>query len=281
MQNYERTILSQYANSATLKQLISNFNDYIDPKNDIDSFYQKIWNIDTAIGYGLDVWGRIVGVKRVLQVSAGAWLGFEEAGDGTVETPFNQAPFYAGGSSTANYALTDDAFRSLILAKAFANISDGSIPSINQILMSIFGETGDCWCTDGQDMTMAYTFEFSLSPVQSAIVFQSGVLPRPAGVQFSVVQLKLESDGGVVVLSAGISGYPTSPTGLAPGSIWSNGGVVCVVGPTSPDPSAPPLYLIETSASALLTIGGANLPIANPGVGSNRLWNNGGVVCVA
>jgi Protein of unknown function (DUF2612) len=36
-------------------------------------------------------------------------------------------------------------------------------------------------------MTMTYTFAFQLSPVELAIVTQSGVLPKPTGVLASVV----------------------------------------------------------------------------------------------
>lgn len=281
MLNYEQTILSQFGNSPTLLSLIGSFNSCVDPRANIDAFFDNVWNIETAVGYGLDVWGRIVGVSRVLQVSSGQWLGFEEANDGSVETPFNQAPFYAGSATTGNYALTDDAFRTLILAKAYANISNGSIPSINQILMTLFGLTGACWCTDGQNMTMTYTFEFELSPVQFAIVEQSGVLPRPAGVLVTIIQIGLVNDGGVIALGAGIIGWPTSPSGLTAGALYSNGGVVCVAGTTTPNPTAPPVYLATTSASALLALGGSNLPLSNPGVGTGQLWNNAGVVCAA
>ena len=189
MENVEQTIISQYANSPTLVQLIQNFNTYIDPQANLDAFYSLIWNVDTAVGYGLDVWGRIVGVGRVLQVASGVYLGFAESGDATSETPFNQAPFYSGQPSTGNYALTDDGFRTLIYAKALANICDGSIPAINQILLTLFPGQGNCYCTDGGDMTMTYTFDFTLSPVDFAIVSQSGVLPKPAGVSVTVVQV--------------------------------------------------------------------------------------------
>ncbi|WP_152882578.1 DUF2612 domain-containing protein, partial [Burkholderia multivorans] len=54
MLNVEQTILSQYGNSATITQLIQNFNQYIDPRADIDAFYNAVWNIDTAQGFGLD-----------------------------------------------------------------------------------------------------------------------------------------------------------------------------------------------------------------------------------
>jgi hypothetical protein len=281
MQNVSQTYLSQFANSPIITGLIENFNECVDPSANIDAFFDLVWNVDTAQGYGLEVWGRIVGVSRVLQISSGEWLGFNEAGDGTVETPFNVAPFFNGTSTTENFALTDDAFRQLILAKAYANISNGSIATINQLLMTLFGDSGECWCTDGQNMTMTYTFGFQLSPVQFAIVAQSGVLPRPAGVLATIIQLGLLSDGGVVTLSAGIPGYPTSPSGLAIGALWNNGGVVCIAGTTTPNPAAPPVFFNNISASQLLALGGANFPLSNPGVGSGQIWNNGGVACVA
>jgi hypothetical protein len=279
--DFRDTILSQFANSPVILSLVESFNDAVNPSANIEAFINNVWDISTAVGYGLDVWGRIVGVNRVLQVSSGQFLGFEEAGDPTVETPFGQAPFFSGGATTSNFALTDDAFRTLILAKAAANITNGSIPSINQILMALFGSSGDCWCTDGQDMTMTYTFEFQLSPVQFAIVAQSGVLPRPAGVQVTIIQIGLVNDGGVVTLGQGIFGWPTSPSGLSAGALYSNGGVVCVAGTTTPNPAAPPVFLATTSASQLLALGGANLPLSLSGISNGQLWNNSGVVSIA
>jgi hypothetical protein len=193
--NYEETILSQYANSPTICQLIANMNAYLNPAPNILAFYNMLWNVDTAQGYGLDVWGRIVGVSRVLAIGSTDFFGFQHGANASGQ-PFNQAPFYhRGQQTTTNYALLDDPFRALILAKALANISDGTIPAINQILINLFGEDGplpiegNCYCTDGENMTMTYTFGSALSPVQEAIIYQSGVLPRPCGVAATIVVL--------------------------------------------------------------------------------------------
>jgi hypothetical protein len=75
----------------------------------------------------------------------------------------------------------------LILAKALANISSCSAPAVNKVLQLLFPGRGVCYATDGLDMTMTYTFLFALTPVEAAIVDQSGVLPRPAGVSATVV----------------------------------------------------------------------------------------------
>jgi len=182
------TVVSQYSNSPSILSLISSFNGAVEPRTNIDAFFDNIWNVATAQGIGLDIWGRIVGVQRVLQVTSGVFFGFAEAMDATFETGFNQAPFFSGQQTTSNFALTDDAFRTLIYAKALANISDGSIPSINNILMTLFGSQGNAFVTDLGGMAMTCTFDFELSPVDFAIVSQSGILPKPTGVTLTVVQ---------------------------------------------------------------------------------------------
>lgn len=179
------TIISQYANSPILTTLILNLFDYLDQTANLDAFYDTIFNVATAQGYGLDVWGRIVGVSRVLQVQSGDNFGFQEAIPGS--DPFGQGAFYTGAQTTSNVALSDDAFRLLIFAKAAANITDGSIPAINQILLGLFPARGNCYVTDGLNMTMTYTFAFALTPVELAIVESSGVLPKPVGVSSTVI----------------------------------------------------------------------------------------------
>lgn len=186
MEDVGQTIISQYSYAPTLRQLIFNLDTYIDPSADIDQFYDLIMNVDTAVGYGLDNWGRIVGVGRVLTVASGDYLGFDEASDPSL-TPFGQAPWYLSGPVTSNFALSDEGYRLLILAKAAANITDCSIGAINAILLMLFPDRGSCYVTDGLDMSMTYTFEFPLTPVEISIVTNSGVLPRPVGVSATVV----------------------------------------------------------------------------------------------
>lgn len=181
------TVISQYANSPIMMGVLESFFDAADQTDNFDEFFDKVFNILTAQGYGLDVWGRILGAERVLHLpNATDYLGFEEAGGNFIQ-PFNTAPFYSGSSLTSNFALTDGAYRLLLLAKAAANISDGSVKSINRILMALFPLRGNCYVTDNLNMSITYTFTNVLSPVELAIV-QSGVLPKPGGVSSDVDQ---------------------------------------------------------------------------------------------
>jgi len=179
--NVMDTVLSQYANSPIIMQLVQNFSAYFDQTQNIDAFFDTIFNINTAQGYGLDVWGRIVGVNRVIAIQTSSAFGFQEAGASA--TGFEQGSFFSGGSVTSNFALSDDAFRILIFAKALSNISDGSIASCNQILLALFPNRGNCYVVDGLNMTMTYTFTFATSDVEQSFIQGSGILPKPTGVQ--------------------------------------------------------------------------------------------------
>jgi hypothetical protein len=184
MINLEETIQAQWANSPIMLQLINNMNGYIDPTANLNNFYNQVQNVLTAQGYGLDVWGRIVGVQRTIVIPATASrLYFKESGAGTPFGPGGSAPFWDGTVSGSNFRLSDSAFLTLILTKALANISLCSAPAINQMLRNLFGAQGRCYALDLGGMRMQIIFEFPLSLMDFYILTQSKALARPAGVQ--------------------------------------------------------------------------------------------------
>jgi Protein of unknown function (DUF2612) len=184
---WRNTLYSQYANSPIIGSLLDYFSQWIDANQSVDSFYDDVWNIETAKGYGLAVWGRIVGINsNVIQISDVPYTTTNESGGNAVPTGFST--LYSGEPTTSNYALSDDAFRALIMAKAAANIWDGSILGLNNILRLLFPSLVS-YVTDGLDMTMTYTFTWQLTPVQAALVMTENVLPRPCGVSTTIVQL--------------------------------------------------------------------------------------------
>lgn len=193
----ERTIISQYANSPTLGALIANMNEYIDPRVNMQAFYDFVWNVDTAQGFGLDIWGKIVGVSRLLKIPANTkTLGFANTSFPPDWAPFNQGTFFAGGGGGQAFILPDDIFRTLILTKALANIVATTAASLNQLLRNLFPGRGVCYVLDNGGMSMTFYFEFDISTAEYAILTQSGALPHPAGVQFNVV-----------VIPAGVFGF--------------------------------------------------------------------------
>lgn len=156
MKHVEQTIISQYGNSAAISKLIHNMNEYLDPRLDIDNFYNFIWNVDTAQGFGLQIWSRIVGLSQALL-------------------------------SSISGSLNDPELRSLIFLKALSNISRTNAPSQNQLLRNWMAGRGRCYVSDLGNMQMLYQFEFLLQPFEIDIITQGGIFLRPAGVGGTVV----------------------------------------------------------------------------------------------
>lgn len=153
----QATIASQYANSPIIMTLLNNLNSYLDPMTDLDLFYTNMFNVATATGYGLDVWGRIVGVTRSFTYQA------------------------------VNYTLGDSDFRTLILVKALANILDTTVPTFNRLLTALFSSSGVIFARDTGLMTMAIIAQFNLTTTQLAILAGSGAFPHPAGVGSTLI----------------------------------------------------------------------------------------------
>lgn len=180
-----QTLLSQYANSPVITGLLTALNYALDQKAAVNAFYRMVWDVESARGFGLDIWGRVVGVSRALYVSDSQFLGFSSSTDAV---PFGSGIFWGAGRLTPNFRLTDIAYRRLILAKAALNITDCSVPAINAILRALFPDYGNVYVRDNGDMTLTYVFGSALSKVDYAIVSQSGALPRPVGVSSDLEQ---------------------------------------------------------------------------------------------
>lgn len=194
MEKPHETLLAQYANSPTIAALVESFNDWIDPAIDLDALYRDIWDIETANEHGLDIWGRIVGIDRYLELDdSPAYTGFAEAQTEATRVTGPQ-PFGSGGTLfngmpvSKTYRLSADAYRSVILWKAMANISDATIPNINRLLRFMFKGRGRAYAHDTGDMTLRYVFEFFLTPVEKAVLQQGKVVIKPAGVNIRIIE---------------------------------------------------------------------------------------------
>ena len=141
MQNWDETLLSQYFDSPTIYGMLDSFNSAVDPSTDIANFYANIWNVNTAVGSGLDIWGAIVNVSRYLQIPGSPnYLGFDEAylsGYATTgPQPFDQAPFYTSVASTTTYQpLTLVIFRSRKSTSCYSYFLGHQSPEARMVLL--------------------------------------------------------------------------------------------------------------------------------------------------
>lgn len=215
-----RTVQKEYSNSTTMLQLLSSFDQWVDLTQFTADFLEHVWNIDTATGFGLDIWGRILGQSRYIQVAQtpNNNFGFNiGAGPGTQWKPWSQAPFFGGqAAGTVSVALADQYYRKLLLVKAASNIATSDCPSINALMRAMFGDRGRCYVGYDFDIPMhiGYHFEFSPSPVEQSII-QSGLFPQPAG---TIAQY-------IYGLPSGRFGFATANDGANPKFVtgWSQG----------------------------------------------------------
>ena len=180
-------VLSQYAASPRILGLLVRKAALLDPGKDLMLYYDGIFNPKTAQGVGLDIWGRIVGIGRMLWMTNTEFFGFAYQ---NLEN-FDQAPFWIASLAQGQFRLTDEAYRFLIFYKAAANIGRGDMQSINALLNLLFESehgTGSCYVLETGVMEIRAVFNFYLSGYEQALLTQYGLLDRPAGVLFSWYQ---------------------------------------------------------------------------------------------
>ncbi len=173
-------MISQYGNSPIIAAIIQSLEDSTKPDNDIHNFLYSIFDIDTAQGFALDIWGRILGVSRVIVLNAAgeSYLGFEEGQTGVNDyQSFGFGVFFTGSSGGASI-LSDDAYRTLLYVKALANISDCTPKSYNKLLTTLFGNA--CYCAQNGALKGKFVFPIPLNNLQVSILTASGVIPKPA-----------------------------------------------------------------------------------------------------
>ena len=151
-------IQSQYASAVRITALLQSAKDHILPDADIALFYDNVFNVLTAKGWGLDVWGNIVGVTRNI--------------------PSHADP-------TVTLTLDDDNYRKLILHKAAANIMDSSLYSMNYLLKQLYPN----YTYDVNPMSITYVFiNHRLDNLERSIFDAVGDDNRGAGVEWNLYE---------------------------------------------------------------------------------------------
>jgi hypothetical protein len=151
------TIQSQYSASKRMLNLAKGFQVRLEPTADVDLFYDKMFNIMTAEGVGLDNWGRILAIGRTIE------------------------------DNGVSLTLSDEYYRLLLLYKALANISRSDADSLNHLLATLMatgvgGFTAAAYVLEVDTMVIRWVFEDFLDAIQLAVFKVAGTLARGAGV---------------------------------------------------------------------------------------------------
>lgn len=180
------TIQSQYACSPKIMALAQGFADLIDPEADLQLFYDKVFNIDTAQGVGLDIWGRIIGLPRTAEMVTKhgvKYFGFDSKAAPNA-TGFDNDPFYHGAEQV-KFELSDEAYRLFLKTKAMANISTGSLADLNRMLQELLPGR-EVAITRTGPMCLKLVCSGELTDYERNMLLQGDLPPIPSGVTLEV-----------------------------------------------------------------------------------------------
>lgn len=180
----DATVQSQYAASPHIRALVDSFWKSINPAADINEIYQNMVDPDTAVGFGLNVWGRIVAIERgyTALVENTKYLGFNPPAGVTNPrlNSLNNAPFYCPMDGKVSFA--DNAYRTYIFLKASINISTGTLANINEMLAFMFPKTKIC-CIHIDTMVLRLVIQTKISAADKTALLQMPWLPAGVGLE--------------------------------------------------------------------------------------------------
>ena len=178
------TVQSQYSASPRILALAGMYWDMLNPGSEIQTMLDDMLNPSTAKGYGLDVWGRIVGIKRATVPVSGEYLAFDPDplsnpdGDSWNNAPFNPL--------TPQGLATDAVFRVYVMVKAMMNIGNGSLADINKYFSLMFPGSGIQVIHAGTMIIRVLDYDAVLT--DAAIMALRSIDWVPAGVGWQVWQ---------------------------------------------------------------------------------------------
>lgn len=182
----DATVQSQYAGSEHIRKLVDTFWEALNPDADLELLYNKMINPETAVGFGLEVWGRIVAMGRTLTgvLQLNDYFAFEPFVENDRMKPFNIAPWYT--EIKGKYRLSDSAYRVAVFIKALINISDGSLASINRMFATLFPNRL-MYVIKHDTMVLRVVFDQATTEDEKALIL---ALPWvPAGVGLDIYQV--------------------------------------------------------------------------------------------
>lgn len=185
--------------------------------------FETEFDLDTAYGDRLDIIGRIVGINRIIPlIIPKLFFGFNDNANSRgfadkFEVIADIAPFADRFASVySDLQLDDNDYRFFIRAKIARNtgspyLIDEEGISIQSVISFLF--EGSAYVVDNKNMSLTLYVSPSYDPVKLAAILSLNLLPKPQGVQYTVVNY-IEGD---------IFGFSDNPNCLGFGDKFDSG----------------------------------------------------------
>jgi len=162
--NYGVTVYTQYNGKPTINTLQASFAESVSIDDSLEQMRLYGWDIDSALGDGLDIIGARVGVSRLVDVPA--------------IFPVAVAPGLRN--------LDDEQYRALIRARAASNIAKAAPGWINPILQAFFAGIGNASVQTTGVMTARFVINGLPQDWQFSVLRDELAFPRATGVLYDV-----------------------------------------------------------------------------------------------
>lgn len=156
--DFLKHVIWQYSTANKLNSLVAGKENWylVNHQEFWQNWVTQVLSIETATDFGLNIWGNWLQVPRTYEIN------------GVMTT------------------LDTEQYRLLLRGRLFLLRMRGSIPEINEYLKLIFSDSGRAHIQDNLDMTMNYVLEFNPTEEQTAVLLNTSVLPKPAGVRYKI-----------------------------------------------------------------------------------------------
>lgn len=184
----------QYDNAPYLNEVMDLFDSFV--KENGENFWKKwesnVFNLKTANTFGLEVWGRILGVERTMLSPDN--FGIDNDGNlrlfniGTRQwyLIWQANPQYRvsldGINQVSNIGISDETYRRVLLSRFFTYYMRGTLPEIQTYFELLFPES-QVQVSSNNDMTYDIIFLNALSNEDFNVLTLDGIIPEVAGVR--------------------------------------------------------------------------------------------------
>lgn len=170
-------MLAQYANSPTIVKLVNGINQQLDNAQTIEDWFRLVFNLKTAQGYGLDIWGKILNQSRRFK--------YIDENEQEQDIYLQGAQTIGGVSYTAEQI--DEKYRMILFFKSFSYVGNYTLESLNELLNFFFqnqlnDEKKTVKVIDYGTMAIEVFFNFFIEKLDKAII-TSDLFPHPTGVK--------------------------------------------------------------------------------------------------